>query len=156
MGSTNARTTSIVACHHHLWALQTIERHWAVHDITAFGLHARSDDVRRGMTSPSLDYTHGWTWHVIIAFGKHTRLNDVGRGMTSTPLDSTYDQTTSGVTCHHRLCKAHTFQRRQVWLDITLLGLHARLDDVGRGMTSPPYDSTHGRQRRAWHDITAL
>ena len=28
--------------------------------------------------------------------------------------------------------------------------------NVGRGITSPPLDSTHGRQRRAWHDITAL
>ena len=29
--------------------------------------------------------------------------------------------------------------------------------NVGRGMmTSPPLDSTHGRQRRAWHAITVL
>ena len=30
-------------------------------------------------------------------------------------------------------------------------------ENVGRGMTSPPLDNTHGRQRRAWHDdITTL
>ena len=28
--------------------------------------------------------------------------------------------------------------------------------NVGRGITSPPWDSTHGWQRWAWHDITAL
>ena len=57
----------------------------------------------------------------------------------------------SGVTCHHRLWKAHTIERRRAWLNIISLGLHARLDDVGRGMTSPPLDCTHGRQHRAWH-----
>ena len=35
--------------------------------------------------------------------------------------------------------------------------LQKHVDDVGRGMKSPPLESTHGRQRRAWHDdITAL
>ena len=112
-------------------------------------------------------------WHAIIAFGKHTRCNDVGRGMSSLPLDGKHGLMTSGVTCHHRLWKAHTVEQRWAWLDITTLGIHARLDDVGRGMTSspldskhgwkrrafhdtPPLDSTHGRQRQVWHDITAL
>ena len=31
-----------------------------------------------------------------------------------------------------------------------------RSNDVWQGMTSPPLDCTHGRQRRPWHDITAL
>ena len=60
------------------------------------------------------------------------------------------------MTCHHRLWKAHTFKQHRAWIEITAFGLHAWLDDVGRGMTSPPLDSTHGRQRRALHDITAL
>ena len=28
--------------------------------------------------------------------------------------------------------------------------------NVGRGMTSPPLESIHGRQHRAWHDISAV
>ena len=28
--------------------------------------------------------------------------------------------------------------------------------NIGRGMTSPPLDSTHGQKRRAWHDIAAF
>ena len=60
------------------------------------------------------------------------------------------------MTCHHRLWTAHTVERRRVWLYIAALGLHAWLDDIGRGKASPPLDSTHGRQRRACHDITAL
>ena len=89
-------------------------------------------------------------------------------------MDGKHDRTTSDVTCHHRLWKAHKVQRCRVWLDITLLGLHARLDDVGRDMTSMPLDNTHDRpmlgvachhhlkaahtieRRRAWHDIIAL
>ena len=48
------------------------------------------------------------------------------------------------MSCMTRLCYA-----------VGSLQKHA--DDVGRGMTSPPLDSTHGQQRRAWHDdITAL
>ena len=95
-------------------------------------------------------------WHAIIAFGQHTRSNDVEGGMTSPHMDGKHDRTASGVTCHYRLWKAHTVQRRWVLLDIIAFGLHTRLDDVGRGMTSPSLDSTHGRERRAWHDITAL
>ena len=47
-------------------------------------------------------------------------------------------------------------ERRRVWHDNTAHGLHGRLDDVARGMTSPPLESTHGRQRQAWHAITVL
>ena len=71
-------------------------------------------------------------------------------------MDGQHDRTTSGVTCHHRLWKAYSVQRHRAWHDITLLGLHARLDDVGRGISSTPLDSTHGQQRQAWHVITAL
>ena len=40
---------------------------------------------------------------------------------------------------------AQTIERRRAWHDLTALGLHARSFDVGRGMTSPPLDSTHDR-----------
>ena len=153
-------TTLGVACNHHPWTAHTV------------------GNVGRGMTSPPLDSTHGrmtsrvashhrrWAthtveqrraWHNITAFGKHTRSNDVRRGMSSEPLDDKHERTTSGVTCHHSLWTAHTVKRRLASLDITALRLHARSDEVGRGMTSPPLDSTHSRQSRAWNDyITAL
>ena len=119
-----------VACHHLPWTAHTVDRSRAWHDITALGLHARS--------------------------------NDVGRDMPSQPLDSTLGRTTFGVACHHCGWAAHTIERRRVWHDITSLGMHAWLDDVGRGisscrwtahsvgnvgrgMTSPPLDCTHGR-----------
>uniref|UniRef100_A0A494G8M3 Uncharacterized protein n=1 Tax=Solanum lycopersicum TaxID=4081 RepID=A0A494G8M3_SOLLC len=118
------------------------------------------------MTSPPLDSTHSQTtsgvachhriwkaptvkrrqaWHAIIAFGKHTRSSDVGGGMPSSPLGSTPGRTTSGMACHHRLWTAQTVERRWAWHDITFLGLYARSDDVGRGMTSPPLNNTDDR-----------
>ena len=112
-------------------------------------------------------------WHDIMALGRYTRSDDVGRGMTSPPLGSTPGRTTSGVACHHRLWKAQTVERRRAWHDITALGLHPRLNDVGRGMPSWPLGSTqngmkgvacHCRRWAAdtverhweWHDITSL
>ena len=139
---------------------------WAWHEITAFGQNTRSKDVGRGMTSLLLYITHGrttsgvachhrlgaahtverrWAWNNITAFGQHTRSNNVGRDMHSPPLNSTFRRTTSGVACHQRRWAAYLVERCQEWHDITTLGLHARSDDVGRGMTSPPLDSTHGR-----------
>ena len=137
-----------------------------------------------GLTTSSVDCQHHlWAahtverrraWHSIIALGRHTRSNDVRRDMPSPPLDSTHDRTKLGITCHHRPCTAHTVGRRVVWHAITALEKHPRSNDVGRGMTSPPLDCTHGRttscltlnhrlwaahtieRRRAWHDITAL
>ena len=139
---THGRMTSGMAFCHRLWAAHMIERCRA--------------------------------WHAIIASGKHKLSNDVARGMLSSPLGSTNYRTTSGVACHHGLRTAHTVGRhramhaifafltaqtveqRCAWHDITALGLHARSDDVRRGMTSAPFDSIHGQQRRSWHDITAL
>ena len=142
LGSTHSPTTSGMECHHHLWAAQTVERHRAWHDIIALGLHARSDDVGRGMTSTPLDSTHGRTtssvachhrvwaphtikrrraWHGIIIFGQHKRSNDVGRGMPSSPLGSTNDRTTRGVALNHCPWTAQTVKQRQVWHDITAL-----------------------------------
>ena len=74
----------------------------------------------------------------------------------------------------HNPWTTHTVRRRRAWHDITALGRHARSDDVGRGMTSPPLDSTHSRmtsgvachhrlweahtieRRWAWQDINAF
>ena len=140
------------ACHYLSWTTHTIGRIWAWHEITALGQHTLS------ATSGVECHHRPWTTltvkrrlarHAIIAFEQHTQLNDVGRGMPSSPLGSTSGRTMSGVACHNRLKAAHIVERRRAWHDITSLGQHTRLNDVGRGMTSPPLDSTHGRQRRA-------
>ena len=97
---TLGRTTFIVACHHCGWPAHTIERRRAWHDITSLGMHAWSDDVRRGITSLPLDSTLGRqrrAWHEITAFGQHTQSNDIGHGIPSSPLGSTHGQTTLGV-----------------------------------------------------------
>ena len=148
LDSTHGRTTSGVACHHRLRAAHTVERRWAWHVITALGQHTLSNDVGRGMTSPPFDSIDGRqrrAWHDITTFGQHTRSDYVGRGITSPPLDSTHGRTKLGMTCHHRPCTARTVGRRQAWHAITALKKHTRLNDVGRGMTSPPLDRTHGR-----------
>ena len=177
LGSTHGRTTSGVACHHSPWTANTM------------------NDVGHGMPSTPFNSTHGrttsgltchhrlWTsntierrptWHTIISFGKHTRSKDIWRGMTSSSLKNTNGRTTSGMTCHHRLWTANTIKRCRVWPYITALGLQAWSDDIGRGMTSSPLDSTHGRMtsgeachhrlwtahtvglRRVSHDVTAF
>ena len=97
-----------------------------------------------------------WAWHDITAFRQHTRSINVRCNMPSPPLDNTLSKTTLGVACHHRRWAARTVERHRAWHVITSLGLHTWSEDVGRGMTSPPLDSTHVRQRRARHDITAL
>ena len=145
LGSTHSPTTSGMACHHHLWAALTVERRRAWHDIIALGLHTRSEDVRHGMTSPPLDNTQGRqrrAWHSITALGHHTRSDDVELGMTSPPLDSTHGRTTSSVACHHRVWPAHMVERRQAWHAIITFGNHKRLNDVRRGMKSPPLEKT--------------
>ena len=131
----------------------------AWHAIFTFWQYKRLNDVGRGMTSPPLDSTHGRqrrVWHDITALGPHTWSDDVGRGMTSLLLDTTHGRTTSGVEFHHSHWVAQNVERRWTWYDMIALGLHARSNNVGRCMTSPPLDNTHGLQRRVWHDITAL
>ena len=156
-----------VACHYFLWVAQKVEQRQEWHDITALGLHARSNDVERGMPSTPLDSTHGRTTSVvayIITFGQHTRWNyvgrgmpslplgstkrsnDVGRGMPSSPLGSTHGRTTSGVACHNRLKAAHTVERRRAWHDIIAFGQHTRLNNVGRDMQSP-HRTAHDRTK---------
>ena len=116
--STHGRTTLGVACHHHLWAAQTVERHQAWHAIIALRRQTRLDDVGRCMPSPPLDSTHGRmtsgmachhrpctahtigrrrAWHDIISLRLHAWSDDVGRGMTSPPLDCTHSFKTTGV-----------------------------------------------------------
>ena len=85
-----------------------------------------------------------WMWHVITAFGQHSWSNYIRRDMPSSPLDNAHDQTTSGMACHHRVWAAHTVQR-PAWHAIITFGQHKRLNDVGRGMKSPPLDCTEGR-----------
>ena len=130
MGSTHSGTTSGIACHHHLWAAQTVERRRAWHEITALGLHRRLDDDGCGMTSLPLDSTHGRqlrAWHDITALGQHTR------------------SATSGMASHHRPWLAHTVKRRRPWHEITALGQHTLSNDVGRGMPSSPLGIRHDR-----------
>ena len=72
--------------------------------------------------------------------------------MPSLPLASTHSQTTSGVACHNRLWGPHRIERFRALHAIIAFGQHTRSDDVGRGMTSPPFDNTLDQQRRqAWH-----
>ena len=47
-------------------------------------------------------------------------------------------------------------RKRRAWHDITALGQHTRSNDVTRGMTSTPLDSTNGEQRRVCYVNTNL
>ena len=86
LGSTKNRTTSGVACQHHLWAAHTVKRRRAWHASIAFGQHM----VERRRA-----------WHDITSFKQHTRSNDVKRDMPSPPLENTHGRTMSSATCHH-------------------------------------------------------
>ena len=131
--SSHSRTASGVACPHCPWTGNAVEQCRAWHAINALGKYIRKDDVGRA----------------IVALGQHRRSDNVGRGMPSPPLDSTHGRMMSGVACHHHPWTAHTVVRRRAWHDLTALGQHTQLDYVGRGMTSPPLDSTHGRTTSA-------
>ena len=159
LDNTHGRMTLSVACHHRPWTAHTIGLRRAWHDITTFGQHTQSNDVSHGMPpSPLAAHTveRCRAWHAIIAYGRQTPSNDVRRDMPSPPLDNTLDRATFGVACHHRGWAAHTIERRRALHDITSLGMHAWLDDVGSGITSPPLVSILGRQHRAWHEITSF
>ena len=131
----------------------------AWHHITALGQHTQKATScvafhHRPLTSHTVGRRRAW--RDITTLGQHTWSNNVERGMPSSRLASTHDRTASGMACHHYHWESQTVKRRHAWHEITALGLHAQLEDVGRGITSPPLDSTEGRQRRAWNDITAF
>ena len=136
-----------------------VERHRAWHAITSLRLHARLDDVGRGMTSPFLDSTHAQTMSGVASH--HCpwiaqTIGNVGRGMTSPPLEITHGR------------------QRQAWHDMIAVGQHRRSNDFGCGKPSSPLGSTHGlttsgvvchhspmttytvERCRAWHAIMAL
>ena len=155
LDSTHSRTTSGVACHHLLWAAQTVGRLRVWHSIIALGQHKLSAVIGHGITSPPLDSTYGRTtssvachyrpwkantierhhaWHHITALGQLTWSKKVGHDMPSPPLDNTHGRTTSGVACHHRLWAAHTVEQRRAFHAIIAFGQHKRWNDVGRGI----------------------
>ena len=82
----HGRTTSAVACHHHLWTAQTVGRRRAWHSFGALG--------RQTNRTTSGKECHHLLWAV-------RTVDIVGRGMPSCPLDTTHDRTKSVVACHH-------------------------------------------------------
>ena len=162
----HGRTTLGVACHHCLWAAQTIERRRAWHAIIALGRQRWSNNIGRGMPLSPLASTHSRTTSGVACHHRLWAAHTVERcrvAKTSPPLVSTHGRTTSSVARHHHLWAAHTIERRRawhaiiafkaahtverrrVWNDIIALGQHTRWNDVRRGRTSPPLDGTHGR-----------
>ena len=107
-------TTSGVASYYRPCIEHTIKCCWAWHACIALRQPTRSDNVGRGMPQSPLDSMYTWTtlcMHVIIALGLYTWSDEVGRGITECPLGSTHGRTTSGMTFHYRLRKAHTVKR---------------------------------------------
>lgn len=76
--------------------------------------------------------------------------------MLSSPLESIHDQTMSGMACHRHSWTTHTIELHRVWHAITALRQHTRSDDVGRGMPSLPFDSSHGQTTLVWHATWTL
>ena len=130
LDSTHGRTSSGVACHHRLWAAHTVERRLTWHAIIAFGQHKRSNDVRRGMTSPpldSIDNRQHRAWYDTTAIGQHTvRRRRAWHAIIAFGLDD-------------------TVRRRKACHAIIAIRWQTRSNDIGQGMISPPLESTHGR-----------
>ena len=128
LGSTHDRTTSGVACHHCLWVAQMVERRRALHDITALGLHTRSDNVGRGLPSSPLGSTHDRTTSGVACHHRLWVAQTVERHRAWYPIIA--------------FGLAHTVRRRRVWHAIIALGRQTRSNDVDRGMPSLPLGST--------------
>ena len=98
---------------------------------------------------PLKAYTVGlrWVLYIIIALEKHARLDNVRRAMLSSPFDNTHDRTTLGATCLHGPWEAPTAGLRRAWHAIIALVLNTPLDQVGCGMPTWPFGSTHGLMR---------
>ena len=70
--STRGRTTSGAACHHHLWAAQTVERRRAWNAIMGLVRRTRSNDVGCGMHHrlwATYTVEQRRVWHAIKALG---------------------------------------------------------------------------------------
>ena len=175
----HSRTTSGMACHHRLWAAQTVGRRRALHAIIALGR-------QKGQT------TSGVTCHYRLWTAHTVERRRVWHCMPSSPFASIHSRTTLRVACHHRLWAAYTVERRQAcramitfgiadkvgrrraWHAIIALGRETRSNEVGRGMQSSPLGSTDSRttsgvachhrpwtanmveRRWAWHAIIAF
>ena len=154
-----------------------VRRRRAWLDITSFGHHTQTNDVRRGMPSwhwVAHTVERHRAWHAIIALGRQTRSNNVRHDMPLPPLDSTHGRTTSGVAFHHHLWATHMIERRRAWHAITSFGQITRSSKVVCEMPSPLLDFTFDRMtsgvacyhrlkaaqtvEQCWarHDLTAL
>ena len=60
----------------------------------------------------------------------------------------------SRVSCNYHLWKEHKVRRSKVFNAIITLVMNTQMNNVGRGILSPPVDSTHGWETSvmAWHD----
>ena len=125
-----------------------IERRRAWHGIIAFGQHKRSNDVGSGMTSVPLYSKQG---RMTSGVAPSSPLCSTNNRTTSSVAchnrlwTSSHNRTASGVGCHHRPLTENAVERRWAWHAIIAFGQHTRSNDVGRGITSPPLDSKHGR-----------
>ena len=131
LDSTHGQTTSGLTCHHRLWTAHTIERRRAWHAIIAFGQRRRlinsSGTGRKTSISEKREIGRHLAWHAITALGVAEIVRRRRASYAIIAVDGKHGQTTLGVACHHRLWTAHT------------------VGNVGRGMKSPPLDSTHGQ-----------
>ena len=149
-----------------------------LHVIISLGYHTQSKDVVRGLPAFSLGSTNGrmtsgvgchhrvWKTYMvgryracysIIAIRKHTRSEDVRRDMPSSPLERTNGWLTSGMACHHRLRTTYMVRLCQAWHAIMDLVQHIRLDEVGHGRPSLPFDSIYMFGKcRAWYAIITV
>uniref|UniRef100_A0A3Q7FJY0 Uncharacterized protein n=1 Tax=Solanum lycopersicum TaxID=4081 RepID=A0A3Q7FJY0_SOLLC len=163
-------TTSGVASYYRPCIEHTIKCCWAWHACIALRQPTRSDNVGRGMPQSPLDSMYTWTtlcMHDIIALGLYTWSDDIGRGMPECPLGSTHGRTTSGMTfhyrlrkahtgstqsrkasivkCHHRHWTTHTFVQYWVWHVFNAFGLQTLSDDVRRCMTAWALGNINGK-----------
>ena len=121
-----------VACNYRPLIAQMARQHQTWNARMGFGKHKWSYDVERYMTSSPLGITHDRMTsdmalsygplatnmvgqcqesHGLITHGHHTPSNIIGHFMPSSAIGSTLDQTTLGVACIHRTCKAYTIEQ---------------------------------------------
>ncbi|TMW85144.1 hypothetical protein EJD97_023703 [Solanum chilense] len=126
----------------------------------SLGRYTWSDDIERCMLASPLDCTHGWTTSGVASlYGpleEHT-VDDISHDMPSSPLGSTHSRTTLSMTRHHRPSVVHR-DDVEWWHAIIALTQYTWSDDVGRGMASSPFESTHVRTtlRMAYHYLPLI